>query len=530
MKAKNIAYICLAAAGILLPLLLLPYMSMFRDETYQAFAVEHYEQSPLAPLTYWIGYQWCSIFGFKLMSLKVLQWLCNVTGVCMGVWYFYRRTSLTGLSAMLILLLCPASEIWSMFIYNWDTGPLPFIMACYLATDSYIRRPDMQRAIVMAAAFALMILSRVPLAAAAPALMFIVIWKHRKNTSTLMWQLMGGGTTAAAIILAFIYIIYASFSGLAAAWADGNIITGHTAGHYLTGYMIQSQKSLLNYIPYFSSIPIICFVSALLCIKSDIKYRVVVYVLSAACVALYVVCFYSSSFVATLGVLQIVAVGAWLYPIYCSLSKNERPAISLRALTMLLFLVIPGVGSDHFIERMISFAMLGPILTLSTPYIKRFDEVFTSLLTVCVLAAYASLYTFVRSNYTYPTEKFGPRMSGVFVGADTNQKFEDYVSAYNKAKARAHHPVFIGEGKYSAAYVCDDFSLTGDFHFFHFLDFHKEKDRIAQELHGADAVLMTSDNYRLNPTHNELLEKYIGELGYVKTDSVGQIQIFVYEK
>lgn len=148
-----------------------------KDESYQTWAMLNWESSRLAPLSYWIGYKWMSVFGFKVINLRILTTIIGSLAVATSAVYSYFRTRNIFFCGFLLML---GAWVWradAFMLYNWDSGSYLFDCLGLICAVEYFRHPSMKKIALCGTSCALMALGRLPSGIIVP-LMCVLMFCH----------------------------------------------------------------------------------------------------------------------------------------------------------------------------------------------------------------------------------------------------------------------------------------------------------------------------------------------------------------
>lgn len=488
------------------------------DEGYQYLSVLHYRESPLAPLTFYIGHLWSAVAGDNVLSFRYLQLLCQCVAIGMGVVWFYRRTKDSRMASLLFAMLILGTKLWAQNVYNWDTGAYPFIMLCLLATLAYNRRPDFRRGMALAAAWALMLASRLPLGVSLPFVIWLVMYKHRGHRGEWLWQLAAGTLVVALILLGLVYLIYGSFDSFIAAWSPDNIINGHLEAvslqrHYIRFYLTSAQVA----IAWGAT------VAALGCAYMLQKVKILKGWLWTFSIVAVSICqlgfFITAEFPIAYGTLQPLVFFLCFYGVYDAMRKGVKPSLPLSVVIVLVYIIIPMVGSDGFFERLLVLPTLPVVCAMTYARLKNIIRTVVILLLATAVIVSARQLKVWTSSLRIPGETVSERLQGTKI-ADIRE-FEVIHHIHEKYGEDIKFK-FIGDEMVFKAYVFND-DIIFNRHHYHLLDINDDKKYI-------DAAI--ADDYvfavtpRMSTTYGGDLIDYLTASGYRKTDSIGSTGIF----
>ena len=512
-RGRHIIEFLLIAVALAAAVFNLPYISDMQDpdEFYQGLACTYYHRSsPLAPLSYYMGYVFTSVFGNTLMSLRVLMLLCSVASISLGLWYFYRRTRDGLMCSLLFFALLTASQIWGMNIYNWDTGCYPFAMCGLIASLAYLGRPTLRRAMVLAAAWALMLASRVPMGLTLPFLIAEVIWCHRGDRSEWMRQLACCAFVALAVLAALTLLIYGSFGALVDAWAPENIITGHLEGHrhHISRIFITGELVTMNGL-IAATVAVGAFMAARL-------KRGRIWVALAASVLLILEISGLHMFVYTdirFNAFALITYALCFYPVYRKWSRGEKAGFMPRVWLTLMFVLCTWPGSDGYWERPMTLSTMPVALTLCYTPLRRYMHPLAAYMALALAVALAVKIPYYREHHEFAfTEKY-PRAAGVYIKPET-QRTVPLIDSILTATPDSIGPVWvIGNGAYGVEYLTDRHDVTPQFHHFHWLNAWHDADYAKRMLVRYNMVIETSA-YHHSRVDSAAFDSLIREQGF----------------
>lgn len=517
MKDNLLVVLCILG-GILItiPGILLQSAGNF-DEAYQTLSVRFYQDSPLALLTFYIGNIWNRIFGDTLLNLRILQLLCHFVSIGIGCLIFYKMTSRKVMAAVLFMVLYASSQVMSMYLYGWDTGTYPFAMLCMALTFAYVRRPSNLLASLIGVTAALFIASRIPAIVIIPCIMAFIA-KVRDSRMSMMIDLVCFTVSMLISLIIVVFIIYGSFEGLIHSWDPDNVITGHSIDQYNRHFI-----RIMEIVPRLVTenfISLACLVAGTVTVRVK---REKIFVLSLLAFAVSVI---------TLSLLSILNIrifwGAWLlifvivlfyHPLvgffYERIGGDRRCGYNKTLLwVILVFVVVPIIGSDSLMERFMVIPMIPVALTLCYKSVHRYILPVASFMMVSVMTmtiAKDAVWLYERTCWG---GTISPRLAGISQNHIVHT-MDDIKGAVEKLKAEGRSYTFIGLSKYLGAYVADPDCLY-NFQHFHYLDFEKDKEMYERRLIGYDAIIVMPTLYS-DSEMNDAFFDFLGEHGYEKT-------------
>lgn len=418
------------------------------DECYQALSCARWREAPMAPLSFYIGHLWISAFGNSLLALRILQLLCQMAAVGIGTWYFLRRTRNIPAASLVFMTLASASQITSMYIYNWDTGAYFWTTLCFLSALLYLRRGTVGAGTLLGVATALMVASRVPLAVLLPVVAVAVVRGRRSRWAP--WVSLGSFIVSAAVL---VWLIYGSWCGLMDAWSPDNVITGHTDPViFLRGLATTVPRLVMEQL-----LPLVCIGGAWIALRRGRG------VLAAVC---------ASAVLVGLSMLYILPVrvfwGVWI-PVVLMLCFKGRRVEGAHTWLLLCFCVAPAVGSDHLAERLLMLPLIPVALAWAWTEVRRYTVPFCTAMFSAIVVMSAAKYVYWVHEGACDASALNPRLAGLYVSREFYGEVETLRADAVKAEAPGRGFVFAGRDKYVGAYCISDSALYSLQHF-HYLD------------------------------------------------------------
>lgn len=228
---KTTACVVLIILGIYVIFNNIFYCGFVGDENYQALCVKDYKNSPLATLLFFNGYVWTNMFGFSIMSLRILCRICYLFAICVGCVYSWNKTNNILLTSLIFSISCLISNLGGFGIYNWDTGAYPIEALWILAILIYLDKPLWSRLFILGIISGIMTATRLPLVSNIIIALYVIIIanKHYKKTKQhILLQSLTGMTVMFVTYLAIMVALVGSLSGLEKLIDSGNIISGHS--------------------------------------------------------------------------------------------------------------------------------------------------------------------------------------------------------------------------------------------------------------------------------------------------------------
>lgn len=355
-KAASVLFVIL---GIVLPMLLVRFeVYRFIDESYQAYCCLEWRRAWPAMLTFFVGDKWMSLFGKSFIALRILMTVCYVSAAAIGSLYA-RKKGVPLLPSAAIFMIGAIGLVMSCLpIYGWDAGAYPATALCMLATFLYIDSPRRSKVILMGCCAGLLSLFRLPGAAVIGIMALSVIaaqWKNRTIVQTVTDLIILIGCASAVFCLG-ITLLTGSVSAYFNAITTENTVRKHTLSD-LPEMIIFSKELLFK--QYRLMLPPLVVIILSVCFAK--AHRKNWFLLLIAILALYYsvrgaslnlgdwAIFWShNGLLIPCGVLMVLFT-----PLYYGL-KGVKANLqnSLPTIVLLLFVLLPGFGSDAVSERL----------------------------------------------------------------------------------------------------------------------------------------------------------------------------------
>lgn len=238
---------------------------MDNDECYQALSCIHYQNSPLAILTFYIGNIWITLFKDNLFSLRCLCVLCYLVSIGIGTLYLYRKTSNIKLTTITFLICCLIANIGGFRIYNWDTGCYPVNSLFILLMLIYISKPSLKFSIYIGITIGIMTMSRIPLISTfliyLTTTWFILKSENDSSKTYFKYTFSSFGAICITILITSTLIAGSPLSFISS-FKSENIITGHgisNAGRSIWIFKELFPRVLINWMPIIVSLVVAIF-------------------------------------------------------------------------------------------------------------------------------------------------------------------------------------------------------------------------------------------------------------------------------
>lgn len=243
------------------------YSGFSADENYQALCVRDYKNSPLAIGVFYLGHLWTDVWGFSLLSLRLLCRACFLFSITVGTSFLFNQTKNFLLAASTFLICCISTDLGCFSFYNWDTGAYPFETIGVLAFIAYIRKQNICRTIILGCACGIMATARIPLLSTFILAIPLIIYCRDKKVCScahLFYQIFIVFISMALTVSSSYLFITGSLHELKECLSLNNVITGHGIDfrNFISTYIWRTEAFLPMVI--LSMIPITsCFIGAI---------------------------------------------------------------------------------------------------------------------------------------------------------------------------------------------------------------------------------------------------------------------------
>lgn len=489
------------------------YKHIARDEFFMALNVRAFQDSPMAPLTFYIGHVGTELFGDNLITLRVLKYLLYFITVGLGCLFFCRVTGRGKASWYLFALFSLTSCVAAMDVFNWDTVSYPFMVLTLISTLAYNHHRTLPKAALTGVCCGLMISSRIPSAVTVPFIILLIFLSHYPVTQKLR-DTAGFLIGAAVTLWLILWLIYGSTSNLLAAWSTENIINGHGIDAGSISRMLDDIVRLSQNMSLTWMLSIACFMFAMVFMRmhrhqlAGIALITAVLFMLTRALAHYDetahICLWQLPAFVFLFMPQIsrlFGLGLW----------NGYAKISLTQWILLLFMLIPGVGSDHFYERIAPMVLMPLILAYCYLSIRRIVITVCGCMAVSILTL--AMFTTITPHKTPRVNlaSISPRTIGIFSTVEDANVYKEHKTVYDQIINRGHTPTYIGDMRYTYTYLFapdDIYSLQH----FHYINFANEK-KYLKQLRNFDAVVVNEPVYA-DSSDNVAFRSYLHYLGF----------------
>lgn len=525
-KVATHVFVTLCVAfGVLVPFYALPSHGMNgADESYLALSSMFYRESPMAPLSFYIGWLAMQCFGDTLITLRILQFVMHLLAISIGILYFYRSTRALRMSAFLFMLLSITSQMWAMNLYGWDTGSYPFAMLCLVATLAYYRKASQSRAAAVGVCAALMILSRIPLAAILPVLLVLPAICRRGNKKEMLADIATIAVALAFVLIVFVFIIYGGVKGLVDAWNRDNIITGHLGENM--AYIHHRLHVTRNMVSVQPLIGLLAAVGAIVSVRVK-KFKaavIIIFVLTMmnAIVSLKNILGFPLMF----AIYTPVTFAFCLYPLYRRLCGNETVKSEPVAWIVLAFAIVQSIGSDSFLERFLVLPTLPVAMTICYTRFRCYLRPFAAYLFVAALTIYVHDAYGNSRYYVVPGEALSPRLKGIKVSPEFYKKEMEVKELSDSLSAAGVPFTFMGEYKYVDAYLFSPKSMY-KLHHFHTFEVSRDIEMLDSTIGSPRIEAIVAESWVYPGEEEQHFLDYLRENGYILVDTVGNRRLFV---
>lgn len=487
------------------------FRDIYRDEFFMALNVRNFQDSPLAPLTFYIGHIATDLFGDNLFTLRVLKYIFYTITIGIGCFFFYKTTDKPRASWLLFALFNFTACVATMDIYNWDTGSYPFMVLTLISALAYNRHCSLFRAIIIGLCCGLMTASRITTAAAIPFLILLIFLCHTpirhkiRDASVLLF-------TFIATLLLLALVIYGSPDGLYAAWSPNNIITGHGTSSIAISRMLNDLRWLFCIISLSWMLSLSCFFFAKVAIKVQ-RHRLVVLLIMSIIVSLFTITLTNYDGTAHVCLWQLSAFVFLFIPQLSHLfNKNDSRhcKIGLIQWILLLFILIPGIGSDHFYERIAPMVFMPLIFAYNYAKHRRLIAALCGFMGIAVLTMVAikvvGPHIMTRVNLAH----ISPRSANIYYRIHNTAEIEAQKSLYDNLADKGYHPTYLGHKRYYYIYL---FAPDNDYSLQHFHNISFIEDQpYYKRLKDFDALVINEPIYDENNMIQ--FQQYLSELGF----------------
>lgn len=512
-RHKGVLAVALLVAGLVLPYVGLGCRVYDRDSAYQALCVLHYEESPLAMLSFYVGNLWLKLFGNELLHLRWLMALCYQASVAMACAYMYRRLRRPLLTAAVFMTMCVAFRYSGMWLYGWDAGAYPWMTLAALTLLLYGERPSAGRIALVGAAAAAMALSRVPTLAALPLILGVIVYVRRAaGWRAAVGDCAVGLAAFAAVALALILLMVGSVEAYVDAWNPDNVINGHFDKEWIDYRWKYLLLTVTNcYYPM-----ICCFACACFLVRLR-RWRRAAW---AACILLVAAMSVSSQrFVMTQAVYPAGLFESYFWvvfflPLLYNATHQRRVAVAWLPLLIIVGCSwVAAVGSDGFLERQMALTTIPLLLAhVNADCYRRVLGRFVGLAALAALAMFVAMITFNTNGLTFDYGRY-PHLSGIterYRPGGGSEWVYQTLPEIERLEAQGLDYAVVGTDRYIFDYVFKG-KTAYSLHHFHHRNLEDDAKYIGKEVVGHYeyiVVLMPFQDYFL------YMEPYLVANGY----------------
>lgn len=512
LLSSKVFIVLVVICSVVIPFHDVFYRDIVNDEVFMALNVRHYEDSPMAPLTFYLGHIAISLFGDKIITLRILKYLLYFVTIGFSCIFFYKVTGKGKVSWYLFALFALTSTIASMDIYNWDTGSYPFLVLTLISTLAYNHKRNLIYSSMMGICCGLMIASRIPTAVGVPFIILLISLNHDSFAQKLRYASVYLITLLITLWLLML-LIYGSPNGLLGAWSDDNFITGHGLGSAAVSRMTEGVKWILLPVALAWMLAYGCFLSTIVALRLR-QHRYVVIAIMGIAIALFARSFAHYDWTAHMCLWQLPAFVFLFLPqlsrLFVTDKGKEVAKINLDQWILLLFALLPGVGSDVFLERLAPMVLMPLILAYIYPSRRRLVTVYCGFMCIAVITMIHYRIKERNEESRVDVSAIHPRLAGVqFKTVDIAESVIQK-QIFDRLTANGYTPTFIGGNKYGYTYLFAPDNLYSLQHF-HYISFANEK-KYLKKLRNYDAIIVNDPVYQ--GTDSIAFNSYLHTLGF----------------
>lgn len=430
------------------------------DASYMAMCVRDYRNSPLALLIFYVGHLWCDIFGFSLLSLRILAKLGYLFAISIGSIYLYKRTRDYFWTSCCFLLSCLLANVNIVGFYNWDSGAFPLETLTVASYFFYIAKPSIKRILLAGIITGLLISARIPMVmmTVLACIMIILVNINVENAiKRILTEGLAGILSCLGTILIVWLMILGSVHGIQNAFSPDNIISNHG----VNALDIYKWR-------FLGSFPYVCvaWLGGVTCYALSCQEKLTLPWKGLYCL-IGVLIGWSIAFVKmtacngddnpTFGLSFPYAIIPGLIIPFAVLKIKATSKAGVNAIVIIATLFIMGIGSDMSFQRwdatfLFLFAVAN-IWTFLRLYQRRVFKRWILLSLIMLGTVFAYRNAGIKYHYAWPTEKIENRGD-----VPVYKSMEDDVNAISKEVKRLNAQnkkfTFWGSGHcfYSFAY------------------------------------------------------------------------------
>lgn len=474
-----IAFACIVL-GITVMFMLRNYGNYTRDEIYQTLCVRRYSESPLGLLSYWLGYQWCRIFGLRFVALRLLASLFEVISISIATIFLYRRTGNLKLSGGMFLLASLIASVGGINVYNWDTGLYPFAIFALCVMLSLISRITVPKLIALGSLCAMITLARTPSGIFLPIAM-ILLWLDMRHRYSKRDIIRCQCIILTAWVLTFVILTLLIAGGpheYFHQFAIGNVVSGHSP---IQDYerLLWRVSDIANTIPLMAGMAIGSMAYALILPKIKCLFirclLLLPFVLFYVCIAYWLVRM-GPTIEFMLGIDTpfgaVLLLSPSVYALFHDKFKISRPhALQLWACAWIVFCI--AFGSDGYTQRMACSFLLPAFVAILWNlkaaklriFLKYFISVALILFIPVVTVHYFMLWRAFKDKPTPPKELYP--LTGLKCDVPDRDLVEKSEKAVEFLRRQGVPYVFLGDNMFMELIYGPDEGFS--FHNFHYI-------------------------------------------------------------
>lgn len=468
---KSIVCVIFGLSGIYLLFSNISYCEFMNDEYFQMLSCKDYTNAPLAMGTFFIGHIWCDLFGWTILSLRILARICIALSIGSACAYFLIKTRNWLLVSSIWLFCCLLATLSVFGIYNWDTGAYPSIAFGLIIMICYIANPCIFLAFFMGLACGIMTFVRLPFVTFIILCLAAAVLSNKTskgfNTKLILIHCSLIIFTAIVIYLLAGYAVCGSIKGFFAAFNSENLISGHNPLDLST--VLWHIKQDFPYICISWFCMFLCFYCArFLNIKDNLSIPRIL-VLSFLCMVsgwsvlrINAIALNYDTPLFGLG-FPLIIITTFFLPFFFSNAGNSYRSLSyskVRTINILLFcaVLILGIGSDIPFGRWNVTFILPISLALIIPSLssKGRSRIYycLSLSTITMSAMWAYRSHAIKAEYLWPDEEYCSR-GQIAVPAHDIKAWEE-IDSVIKPRFKANKNVEVwGTFRYPIMVECD---------------------------------------------------------------------------
>lgn len=390
----------------------------FFDEPYQILNCRDYLNSPLAPLTGWLGGVIGNAFGWEWLHFRYLAIGCTAVSIlagCVWMWHKTRAFVPTLLVGAACLVLATTMRT-HLIVFGWDNFALLFTTLLMVATLSALEKPTWSKIVILSVLSALSVWVRVPDIVAVPIVAVALFFTHGEYRLRLKRVIIYIATTVILSVV-ILLLLYGSFSAYVSALA-ANAIDSHSKFTILLTFFLGGISVAFASLSFFGA-------NAVLAIRFHNKWQ-----LAVGIGGMILILFYAlfgraiSVYMFMTGFMMMFAGAVCYYGI-----KMGRKDVALEIGLLFCLSLVPCVGSNTGLNKMIVFPLL-PIGLACLRMIRMTSIGYTAV--SCACAMFLFLPSHLKHGYgildgvSESTEVF---TEGIFKGMSTSPENKAILTA-----------------------------------------------------------------------------------------------------